>query len=234
MKYILLVLGLLSTGTSWGQSANEIAYWHIDARGGHEVISAINNITLENIVVRSGTEMKSTQRILVQKAMRSDTKIGKKTWIKAFDGINAWYINPKAFGGTGKAVRDSTTTFASLLRQTNPFPLLNYLTQPYKLSRLPNENLDSTACYRLQIVYLTDEAVIDFWISTKDAFIYKMRTQNDNLQETMYYKNYKKVNGVWFPFLMDIEDSKGGVIQVITQKIKVNEKMKESIFQFPK
>jgi hypothetical protein len=234
MKFLLLFVLTICGFSVAAQSAQEIAYWHIDARGGYTALASVNSLAIESDIIRSGTVMKNSQRILVQKAMRSDTKVGKKTWIQAFDGIRAWYVHPKDFGGTGQAVRDTVSSFATLLRQTNPFPLLNYASQPYKVTKLADEAVDSLLCHHLQILYDTDNATLDLWISTKDAFVYKMRTVNGDQKELMYFKNYQRVDGIWFPFLMEIENPNSGLISVVTKKIKVNPKLKESFFQIPK
>jgi hypothetical protein len=234
MKKLLLSALLLSlTGFSLlAQTAEEIVAKHIESRGGAEKLRAVHSIVMQNTMEAREMEFDNSMRILVGKAMRTDTKIMGNAMVQAFDGSMAWAIRPSMMGGTGEPEPMPAEMSKGVKRQTDPFPLLDYTTKGGTLTLVGAEKVKDQDCVHVKMTY-TDGDPVDFWLRTADGLVAKLKVNSPMGAQELLYSNHKIVEGISFPHNMETENQMASSMKMTTQKIILNSKLTEADFKMP-
>jgi hypothetical protein len=232
-KHIIGILALcISLSASYAQTASEIVDKHIASRGGADRLRAITSLEIHNTLEARDMEFENNQKILVGKAMRSDTKIMGNDMVQAFDGAIAWAIRPSMMGGTGEPEPMPEAMTKGIKHQTDPFPLLDYTTKNATIELIGTEKVKETDCIHIKLSH-ADGNPTEFWLNAADGLIVKQLVSNPMGNQEVYYSNYQQVDGVKFPFTLETENPQAGNIKITTQKIIINGILTDADFKMP-
>lgn len=227
-----LVAFCLATQFTIAQTVDELVAKHVASRGGVEKLNAIQNITILNTMEVRDMEFENVMKILVNTAMRSDTKIMGNDMIQAFDGAMAWSVRPSMMGGSGEPEPMPEAMWKGVKRQADPFPLLNYAAKGGKTELLGTEEVKGIKCAHVKLSF-DDAEPTEFWLNLADGLVVKQLVTSPMGAQEVYYSNYQEVEGVKFPFVMETENPQAGTIKITTTKIAINTKMSEDDFKMP-
>ena len=243
MKHTLKRLAALATvfamPAAFGYTADELATRNIEAKGGLDSIHAIKSLRLTGRmrVQQDTLELGVVTLVKPTQSVRYEANLQGLTQVQAFDGTQAWQINPfqgrkdpeKLSADDAKGMGEDAADFAG--------PLVDYKTKGYKLDYLGQEDVDGTDAYKLRVTRTNGDITVVYL--DPDYFL-EIRTINRRVEhgvpvETVVdYGDYEKVAGVFLPFSQESAVKGSNDRQKVQfDKGEANVDAADGLFQFP-
>ena len=234
----LLVFWVCQCNKTKTLTADDIIQKNIKARGGAENWTKVQNIFMEGIYV-SFSEPEPF-KIWRQRPdlYRFDSVRINKTVIHAYDGQNAWWINPlmgpefeKPQIITSQSNLDKVT-----LRERFFEPVFwNYNNKSRLVELEGKEIFDDKDCYKLKVTLA--DSTIEYWYIDTESFL-EVGMTGDTYDFGMkarlekFFSDYQDVDGLKFPFLIESEYGTRYRSMEI-ENIEINQKIDPSVFVMP-
>lgn len=238
-RRLLALLCVFTIPAAFGYTADDLASKNIEAKGGLAAIHAIKSLRLSgHLRIQQDTvELDYVTLIKQPGSVRYEAALQGLTQVQAFDGSQAWQINP--FQGRKDPEKLSADDAKGMGEDAADFigPLVDYKTKGYELDYLGREDIDGTEAYKLR-VKRTNGDVTTVYLDP-DYFL-EIRTVNRRIEhgvptETVTdYGDYEKVAGVFLPFSQE-SGVKGSSDRQKVQfdKAEANVDASDSSFHFP-
>lgn len=230
--FLFVAVSVLFGSAGLAQSVEEIVAKNLNAIGGVAKLREIKSVELENSIKVQGLEMENLTTIRVGKAMRSDSKIMGNTLIQAYDGTTPWSITPILMGGNGEPQIMPEEAAKSLINQTDPFLLLDYVKKGTRLELSAVEKVNDKEAYHLK-VFPKLGAESEIWINVEDGLMSKLKTSANGQEMEVVFSNYIEIDGIKFAMRLETSNPMAGLITVDTKTVKLNNPVDESIFKMP-
>ena len=189
-----------------GMTADELVAKNIEARGGAAKWSAIRSMrTTGKVDLGGGDRHTEAAWAQIQKRpgmVRSETTLQGLTQVQAFDGAQAWQINP--FQGRKDPEKLSADDAKGMSEDAADVvgPLVDYQEKGYRLESLGTEDVDGTEAYKLRVTRPNGDLI---YVYLDPDYFLEIRTLTRRIEhgvpnETVTdYGDYEKVNGVFLP-----------------------------------
>lgn len=203
-----LLIGCAANPVS-AQDAQSLIAKNVEARGGGAAIDAIKSISFQGRTIFPGDfelTFKSSQAHLAgADAIRLDLSLQGLDLVQAYDGHEAWRINP--FQGRKDAERMSADDARQLADQALiQGPLLASRTDGSKVQYLGRDDFDGTLAYKLKVTQKDGDEFV-YWLDPDTYLEIKVdetrRIRGAQQTNETELGDYEKVAGVYFP--MSIE-----------------------------
>jgi hypothetical protein len=236
-KLILGAFLLFTTTIAFAQTAEEIVNKHIEAMGGKDKLSAVK--TLKMVAsVDVGPNMKApmTMYVVNNKSYRMELEFQGMKMVNAFDGNDGWYVNP--FGGKKDAEKMNAEQIRESQDQTDiAGNLFNYKEKGSTIEYLGKEDMEGTDTYKLKLTKKTGD-VKYYYVDASSYLVLKETTkrkfEDKEVEGESLMSNYKKVDGVMFPFTVEAREKNAAQGQAINMEtVEVNPKIDDSMFKMP-
>jgi outer membrane lipoprotein-sorting protein len=224
---------------AFGYTAEELAAKNVEAKGGIDSIHAIKSLRLTGRlrIQQDTVELGLVTLVRQPGAVRYEATLQGLTQVQAFDGTQAWQINPfqgrkdpeKLSADDAKGLGEDAADFAGAL--------VDYQAKGYKLDYLGREDIDGTDAYKLRVTRANGDLTTVYL--DPDYFL-EIRTVNRRIEhgvpiETVVdYGDYEKVAGVFLPF-SQVSATKGSNERqkVQFEQGEANVTAADGLFQFP-
>jgi hypothetical protein len=239
MRHLAAFLMMLVASGALAYTADELAAKNAAAKGGLDKLSAVKSLRLSGkLRVNGGTvELRYVALIRRPDSVRYEVQLQGLTRVQAFDGKQAWQINP--FQGRKDPERLSADDAKGLGENAADFTgvLVDYKAKGYTLDYLGTEDIDGTQAHKLRVTRPNGDLT---YVYLDPDYFLEIRAVNRRIEhgvpnETVVdYGDYEKVAGVYFPFAVE-SGPKGSSerVSVQVEKAEVNVAAGESLFQFP-
>ena len=165
-----------------------------------------------------------------------DMTIQGMTMVTAFSGESGWYISP--FEGKTDPEKMNEDMIKQSKQETDiTGPLFNYKEKGNKVELIGKEEMEGTDAFKLKITRPTGD-IVYFYIDAQNYLLLKetrkQKMRDKEIESETLFSNYKIVNGINFPFVMEeraVGESSGQAFTV--ESIEVNPKVDDSIFKMP-
>jgi len=230
---------LVAAPAAYCFTAAELAAKNVEAKGGLDKIDAIKSLRLSGTLRVNGDSVELALVTLVKRphSIRSDATLQSLTLVQAYDGTQAWQINP--FQGRKDAERMSPDDAKGFGEDAADFDgvLVVYQKKGYTLDYLGTEDVDGTEAHKLRVtrpngdvtyVYLDPDAFLE--IRAVDRR-FAHGVPNETITD---YGDYEKVDGVYFALAREYwtkGSSNHNKIQY--DKAQANIAADDAEFQFP-
>jgi len=237
-KVVTLLASLaLAASLASAQTVDEIIAKSISARGGSEKIKAVQSQRLtgsisfgpdaEGVLI---AEMKRPGK------MREQFTMGGKTMIRTTDGVSGWVVNP--FAGKDVPQPLSADEMRTMSQKADfDRPLIDYKAKGNHIELLGKEKVDATDAYKLKVTLKDGQVRYDYIDSITYQEIKwegKIVADGREIEATSYFRDYRNVEGVMYPFLIESETSGSATKQkIIFQKVEINPPIDDSRFGEP-
>lgn len=227
MKKIFLSIAViaLSICSLSAQTLDEIVVNHLKAIGGEAKLKEVKSVEMENTIKIQGLEMANLTSIVVNSAVRSESKVMENTLVQAFDGSTAWENTPVMMGGSGKPQLMADEMAGTVINQADPFPQLDYVKKETKLELLDSKNGNFHLRMSPKI-----GAESELWLSAKTGLVSKLKTFQNGQDIEILFSNYTEIEGINFALHMEVM---GGMVTIDTKSVKLNNIIDASIFKMP-
>jgi hypothetical protein len=208
MRRLATFLMVLAAPAAFGYTAAELAAKNLEARGGADRLNAIQSLRLSGKLLVNGDTLELGYVTVVRRpsSIRYDAQLQGLTQVQAYDGSQAWQINP--FQGRKDPEKLSADDAKGMSEDAADFlgPLIDYQAKGYTLDYLGTEDIDGTEAHKLRITRPNGD--VTYVYLDPDHFL-EIRVVNRRIEhgvpnETITdYGDYEKVDGVYVPFAQD-------------------------------
>jgi hypothetical protein len=239
MRHLAASLMMLAASGALAYTADELAAKNAAAKGGLDKLAALQSLRLSGkLRVNRGTvELRYIALIRRPDSIRYEVQLQGLTRVQAFDGRQAWQINP--FQGRKDPERLSADDAKGLGENAADFTgvLVDYKAKGYTLDYLGTEDIDGTQAYKLRVTRPNGDLT---YVYLDPDYFLEIRAVNRRIEhgvpnETVVdYGDYEKVAGVYLPFAVE-SGPKGSSerVSVQVEKAEANVAAGEEQFQFP-
>jgi hypothetical protein len=230
---------VLAAPTVLAYTADELAAKNVAAKGGLDKLNAIQSLRLSGKLLVNGGALELGYATLIKRpgSIRYEALLQGLTQIQAYDGTQAWQINP--FQGRKDPEKLSVDEAKGLGEDAVDFAgaLVDYKAKGYTLDYLGTEDVDGTEAHKLRVTRPNGDLS---YVYLDPEYFLEIRTINRRIEhgvpnETVTdYGDYEKVDGVYFPFEQD-SGPKGSRDRqrVRFEKAEANVPAADTQFQFP-
>ena len=238
-RRFVALLCAFSIPAAYGYTADELVARNVEAKGGLDSIHAIKSLRLSgHMRIQQDTVQLDYVTLIKQPgSVRYEAALQGLTQVQAFDGQQAWQINPfqgrkdpeKLSADDAKGMSEDAADFAG--------PLVDYKAKGYKLDYLGREDIDGTDAYKLRVTRTNGDLTTVYL--DPDYFL-EIRTVNRRIEhgvpvETVVdYGDYEKVAGVFLPFSQEsFMKGSNDRQKVQFDKAEANVDASDGAFHFP-
>lgn len=232
---IAALLFLMVTGAG-AVTVDELISKNIQAKGGIEKIKAIRSLRQSGKI-----QLGSNSLGFVALNKRSDMVRTEVSWqgltaITAYDGSIGWRVSP--FRGRTDPEKIAADDLKSLQLDADiDGPLVDYKAKGNTVEYLGVEDVDGTDAHKIKVtlkngnvrtIYLDPDYFLEIrWID-------QTRIRGAENEQQTDLGNYEQVNGVYFPYSIEVGEKGQPADQKITfEKVEVNVDLDDAIFHFP-
>ena len=243
-SFLLLIAGLLIGVSAEAQTpapsptVDELVTKNIEAKGGQAALEAIKAIRFEGrLLVNQGQiEIKYTETKQRPGKVRTDGVLQGMNLIQAYDGTSGWKVFP--IYGRKDPEKMSADESKSLIEDAEiGGPLEHWKEEGKTISYLGTEDVEGTAAHKLKVVRKNGD--ISYVYLDPDYFL-EIRILDQRIEQGAQVEvetdlgDYEKVNGVYFPFSIEV-GNKGSTDKqkIIIEKAEANVPVDDTIFEFP-
>lgn len=219
-------------------SVDAIIAKNIEARGGESNWKNVNSIKMTGTYVNFSNPEEFIIYRMRDNLYRFDTKRLNKFTIHAFDGKNAWWVNPLMGEQFEKPsqIPNANNLDKVTLRERFFEPIFwNYKAKGNQVELLGKEDIDGEEVYKLKIT-LKDKSV-ETWCISAETFLevcmngktYDFGTPN-NFE--VFFSDFREIEGVKMPYLVE---SEYGIRyrSLEIDNIEINKNVDKKVFEMP-
>ncbi|MHB8580586.1 MAG: LolA family protein [Ignavibacteriaceae bacterium] len=231
-KSLLIVLFFIVQTKA--QTADDIIAKNLAARGG---IAKINGIMTQRLTgdISFGSDSANPFMVEMKRPgkMRDEIIINGVKIIHTTDGKSGWVLNPLSGSDSARPMNSDELKNASGSAEIGG-PLVDYKLKGNKVTYAGKEKINGKETYKL-IVTMKDGDIrndfIDCNTFLEAKWVGNILSHGKKVIVETYFKNYKKVDGLMYSFLLD-SDTPGTSYkqQILIKKIEVNIPIDNSMF----
>jgi len=208
-----------------GLTASQVMNNYIDAVGGRDLLESVNTLVFKAEVTIPGAPFRPQMTIKQMAPNKSSTKMEvnmngqKMTLMKSsFDGETG-YIEQQ---GQRKAMDEKEIDKAKAVKGI--FEELYYSEDEIELMSI--NSIDFKDAYKVKITEGEKVSYRYYGVDSRLLLSAEKQDENNNITAT-FYSDYRDVNGIKFPFYIDIPSQK---LELNITEILINEELKDSDF----
>lgn len=232
LKYLVIIFILIPfTGFIFPQSLSELIDLHFDAVK-QDKFNKIETMQITSEIIQASGKIEVTTYFKRPDKMRMEFKGGGETKITAYDGKVAWCIDPDATGLTPKELTGAALDETKFMADLDGY-FFCYRERKHTVTLEGKEKVLNKDAFKIKCkISPTDSSYV--YLDAKNYLIVKVVKINPvKGDKETYLSNYKKVEGVNFPFKFEIIEPNSRSFQVI-KSIKTGMNLPDSMFVMPR
>jgi len=232
----IVVVGMLCiAAAAVAQTAEELVAKNLQARGGVDKIKAVNTLKMSGKVY-VGINADFSQEQKRANMIRQNFTVQGMTEIEAYDGSVGWKISP--FEGRKDAEMLGEDDMRNLVEDADiDGPLADYQAKGNKVEYLGHDLVDGDDAYKLKVTLKNGDLV--YYYLDPDTYL-EIKTEKQQFirgsvrESEQLLGSYKQVDGVYYPFSMEVGTKGSGEHARYTiGSIVVNTPIEDSYFKMP-
>jgi outer membrane lipoprotein-sorting protein len=237
LSTLLLVPALLAQTPP--PDLDQLVAGYVEARGGIEKIKAIQTMRSTGKITGQPVEIQVVIEQRRPDQLKMVIRFQGQEMVQAFDGKSGWSINPmKGYGGKAVAEPMTEDELREIKLQADfDGALVDYQSKGYALEYAGTEQVEGSPAHKLrltrksgevQYIYLDTETLLEVKTARK------VKQLGNELDVDTYFSEYKDVEGIPFPHL--IESGVAGMParqKIVFDTVELNPQLDPSIFAQP-
>jgi len=243
MKQFILLFAL-SLGFYFAQAqekatditVDQILATYFENTGGVDNWKALTSTRMEGKMVQMGMEFPGVVTSAAPNKQRVDVNVQGQEIIQAYDGKDAWWINP--FTGSTDAQPMPPEMAESMTKEVFESVLIDYAEKGHAVTYLGHQEVDGTDCYEVKVVKKDGDEQF-YYFETENVVPIMMKTiassgpAKGQATET-FMSDYEEVNGLVIPMYIDTKVNGASQFSITITKVEFNVPVSEELFAYPK
>src|SRR4051812_46673808 len=232
-----LLVAALTGAAAQAQTADEIIAKNLAARGGKDKIKAVQSARMTGkMLLGQGMEAPFTLEMTRPNKMRMEFTIQGMTGVQAFDGTTGWSVMPFMGKKDPEAMSADESKQAADQADMDGV-LVDYKDKGSQVEYAGKVDVEGTPAHKLKVTKKNGDVVniyidAESYMEIKDAGKVKVRGQE--IEGQTLFGDFKKVDGVVYPFSIEQKSSGGpGGMTITISKIEINPTVDASRFAMP-
>jgi outer membrane lipoprotein-sorting protein len=222
-------------------SAAEIVDKSVSARGGLQAWRAVRAITFSGKIDAGGKQNVQLPFVMEMKRplkTRVEIEFANDKAIQVYDGANGWKLRPFLGRRDVEPFSPEELKSASMESELDG-PLVDYAAKGTKVELAGVEKVEGHDAYKLRLTTKGGQ-VRHLWVDAQTFLEVKIeglpRRMDGKLRPVeIYYRDYKSVNGLMVPYLLETTVQGGKQAHKMTiDTVMVNPRLEDSLFAKPK
>ena len=217
-------------------TADQIVQKHVAALGGIDKLNAIRTLVVTGKASILGQlEAPLLIRVMRPNRMRLEIEFQGHTLVQAFDGVNAWTVNPM----TGSGPKQSNEEDTRAAQESSDFiggNLVDYKSKGNTIELVDKEDLDGVTVYQLKLTKKNGSVEYDY-LDAESFLPVKTEAKRRQLGQEVRYESkisdYKPVEGVLMPFSVQQMVNGHLAMEIKIEKMDANVPLDAAIFKMP-
>ncbi|WP_247237496.1 outer membrane lipoprotein-sorting protein [Telluribacter sp. SYSU D00476] len=230
-KLMVTAVAALFSLSTFAQTVDELVDKHVAALGGADKLAGVKTLVTERSLSINGMDIPMKVSVVVGKSMRSESSVMGNAMVQVVDGSTGWMIRPSMMGGTGDPEDMPAEVVKQQAGELDPFPLFGYKEKGSQIELLGKEKVDRKDTYHLKVTTPAGQ-VVEQYLDATTYLISKVKvTTMDGQPGELFYSDYKDIEGIKFPKIIEIAGGQMGTLTFVNDKIKVNVPVDEKLFK---
>lgn len=234
----IIVAGIFQISFAQELSVDDIINKNIEARGGIENWNKVKTIKMSGTYVNFSKPVDFVIYRQRPNLYRFESERLNQFTIHAYDGKNAWWVNPllgEQFTKPSTIPNENNLDKVTLRERFFEPVFWNYKAKGNKVELIGKEDLDGDEVYKIKVT-LKDKST-EIWFINSDTFLavsmtgitYDFGMENDL---DAFFSDYRDVDGILMPFLIE---SEYGIRyrNFEVNNIEINKNVDDEIFKMP-
>ena len=237
LTLFLLVLVLATRA----QTADEILNKYFENTGGVEKQKSLKTRKLVGKMNMQNMDFPITIYQKAPEMQRTEISIQGLQIVQAYDGTDAWMINPMQGGTT--PVKMTEEEAKDLTDRPFEDALIDYQEKGHAVELQGTEEVEGVKCHKIQLIKNKNndkEDVTEVYYFDAENFVpimlvsYARSGPAKGQALNTYLSDYQEVDGLMIPFFMETKLNGQSFQKLTMEKVTFNEPMEDSLFTFPK
>lgn len=231
--YIILFISLFVVINSNAQTANEIIDKSLKAQG-YDKINSVKTMIASGKMTTAGNTMFFNIKYKQPNKIRSEMTFKGQKMTQTFDGKSGWYLEPN----NSKPKTLPNDMLQQLKGQVNMLenPLAELKKNGSDVKMNGKKKIDGKDAIDLLVKAKSGET-IHIYIDAKTYIIFRTDMEatinNQKTKISNYYKNYKTINGITIPFIIESKVN-GNIMNTMSfDNILFNKNIEDKLFKKP-
>lgn len=234
---LFFVCSVLSGTLLFSETLEQILAKNYESRGGLKKLKAIKTVVFEGKIFIPMQNLEFPVKMCQKKPnkLKMEATVMEKKIVQGYDGKKAWYINPM-MGSEDPQEMTEDQAKEAIQQAESIDPLVDYKEMGCKLEYSGKEDMEGTEVYKLKMTR-KDGRVEMFYLDTESGIELRTssnikRGESEILSESLF-GDYKEVEGIMFPFAIEIKVNGQTTMKIAVASVKLNEKLEDSLFEMP-
>lgn len=218
-------------------TVDEILAKNFEAKGGVEKLKALQSVRFTGkMAMGGGMEAPISMTKKRPEMTRLDFTVQGMTGTQAYDGSTAWMVMP--FLGKKDAEPMSGDMLREMKEQADfDGPTWDYKTKGHKVELIGKSDIEGTSAYKVKlttkegsesVIYIDADSFLEIKVEAK------RKVQGQEVEGETSFGNYQEVDGLFFPFAIEMKAKGAPAGQTITiDKVEVNPTVADDTFKMP-
>ena len=229
-------IAVLIGGVVQAATLEDILAKNLAARGGADKLRAIQSIRIHGKAHMGEMEV---PMVIMQKRprnLRMELTIQNQTIVQAFDGKTAWWIMPLMNIMEPQEMPEAEAKrFKDQVDSDLDSPFLDYQKKGYKVELLGEDNLEGTPVYKVKLTRPNGRQ-LTYYLDKDSGIELKIETIQEQQGQTLTVEtvlgDYQEVDGIVFPFSIQVSAGESMGMQMTVDRIEVNPELSDDLFRF--
>jgi outer membrane lipoprotein-sorting protein len=216
-------------------SVDDLVAKNVAARGGADKLKAIQNEKVSGTMTApNGMQLPLTIYVKRPGMMRMEMNLQGSAIVTAFDGVNAWSLNPMTGSTEPKlASQEESQNVRANAEAFLDGPLVDYKAKGAKLEYVGKEDVENSPAYKLTLT--TKQGLsMDIYLDAKTYLECRNTAKVNGMVVDTYPGDYKPSGGVLVPHTVSSKANGTPMMKMSMDKVEVNVPMEDSLFRMPK
>ena len=234
----IFMFTLLSLSTIQGQDASldDILNNYYEKIGGVEKWKELKNMKLTGNSTAMGMTSPVTIYSMEPNLTKREMNIMGKEMIIAFDGTDAWMINP--FDGSEGAKKQGEEASKQSAKQKFQDALIDYKEKGHQLELSGTEELNGADTYKVKMVKKNGDVLFYYFdikefVPVMSKFLITSGPSKGEVSE-IHMRDYKEIDGLYFSHTMEMKVGEKSLFSFTADKVEFNvEEVDAAFFAMP-
>lgn len=233
--FLILAVSAFAFQVSSAQTVDEILANCWENMGGLDKIKAMQTRKMTIDMSMQGMQFIAIMSEQAPDKRRVDVDIQGMELVQAYDGENAWTINPFASGTDPQRMPDNEAE--EFTRQPFEDSFIDYAEKGHTVELEGTEEVEGAECFKLKLTKKSGDVEYHFFDTEYFVPIMARTTAGAGpmagMEAETFLSDYQEVEGIMFPFHMETKVQGQSVQTMTITDVEINPEIDASIFDFP-